>query len=285
MREPVGHCVALYRKPTYSPLQHFANDTAILNAVVVALQRRGWQVSGCTEAQVETEPLPLADLYLNMCQGAVASERLSLLEDSSARFINRPAGVLACHRHRLAPTLATSAIPFPPTLIIPTQVAPDAADALAAFLATHRSVWIKRGDVHAEVLEDVALTPGDRVIPAIARFAARGVRRVAVQEHVRGPAVKFYGVADRSFFRFYDARWGAEGPAPVVDESRLAAIAFAAAERLGLDVFGGDVVLRAPDDPVLIDLNDWPSFAPYRGEAAEAIAAFAHAHAKPGVPA
>lgn len=285
LREPVGHCVALSRKPAYSPLQHRANDTAILNAVVAALQSRGWQVSCCTETQVESEPLPPADLYLNMCQGAAASERLALLEDGGATFINPPAGVLSCHRHWLAPMLATSAIPFPPTLIIPTHLSPEAAVALAAFLAGQRSVWLKRGDVHAEVLEDVVLTPGDLVGPAIARFAARGIRRVAVQEHVRGPVVKFYGVADRSFFRFYDARWGAEGPAPVVDEARLCAVAFGAAERLGLDVFGGDVVLRAPDDPVLIDFNDWPSFAPYRAEAAEAIAAFADAHARPGVPA
>ncbi|MDQ6926858.1 MAG: hypothetical protein M3154_11580, partial [Candidatus Eremiobacteraeota bacterium] len=40
-------------------------------------------------------------------------------------------------------------------------------------------------------------------------------------------------------------------------------------------VFGGDVALPAPDAPVLIDLNDWPSFAPFRADAAAAIAAYA----------
>jgi hypothetical protein len=70
-----------------------------------------------------------------------------------------------------------------------------------------------------------------------------------------------------------------------VDEARLRAIADAAARRLGLKIFGGDVALPAPDQPVLIDLNDWPSFAPYRAEAAAAIAAFAHTHAHPGVAA
>jgi hypothetical protein len=29
-----------------------------------------------------------------------------------------------------------------------------------------------------------------------------------------------------------------------------------------------------PDAPVLIDINDWPSFAPVRSQAAEAIAAY-----------
>jgi hypothetical protein len=39
-------------------------------------------------------------------------------------------------------------------------------------------------------------------------------------------------------------------------------------------VFGGDVAFPTPTDPVLIDLNDWPSFAPVRAAAAEAIAAY-----------
>jgi len=37
-------------------------------------------------------------------------------------------------------------------------------------------------------------------------------------------------------------------------------------------VFGGDVAFPEPDRPVLIDINDWPSFAPFRDEAARAIA-------------
>jgi hypothetical protein len=95
---------------------------------------------------------------------------------------------------------------------------------------------------------------------------------VALQEHVPGPVLKFYGVADGRFFRFYDAESGPTGPRPDVDEQRLREMAFTAARCLGLDVFGGDVALPEPDAPVLIDLNDWPSFAPYRDEAARHIA-------------
>jgi len=39
-------------------------------------------------------------------------------------------------------------------------------------------------------------------------------------------------------------------------------------------VFGGDVAFPQPDAPVLIDLNDWPSFAPVRVAAAAAIAGY-----------
>jgi hypothetical protein len=281
----VGHCVALYRKPTYSPQQHLANDTAIMNAVVAELGHRGWRISRTSEADLEDGPLPVANLYLNMCQGSAASERLIALEHARAVLVNTPTSVLACHRHHLVRALADGAIPFPRTLIVPTWLSPDAARALSDFVAPHRSVWIKRGDVHAVGPDDVVLTRNEQVVAVLAQFAARGIGRVAVQEHVRGPVLKFYGVAESGFFRFYDARWGPAGPAPVVDEARLRAVAAAAAARLGLKVFGGDVALPEPDQPVLIDLNDWPSFAPFRVEAAAAIASFAHTHAFPGVAA
>ena len=38
----------------------------------------------------------------------------------------------------------------------------------------------------------------------------------------------------------------------------------------GLTVWGGDAILTP--EPIIIDFNDWPSFAPCREEAAEAIA-------------
>ena len=39
IHERVGHCVALYRKPTYSPQQHLANDAAIMDSVVQSLEQ------------------------------------------------------------------------------------------------------------------------------------------------------------------------------------------------------------------------------------------------------
>jgi hypothetical protein len=284
MHERVGHCVALYRKPAYSPQQHLANDTAILDAVAAGLEGRGWRVTRSAEQRAESGALPSAGLYLNMCQGARASGRLVVLEREGALFVNRPASVLGCHRHQLVRTLAGD-VAFPPTVIVPTWLTYEAAQTLAHFLSTRRTVWVKRGDVHAERAEDVVPARPDQVPLVIASFAARGVARVAVQEHVPGPVIKFYGVADRRFFRYYDAKAGPDGPAPVLDEERLQALAFGAAARVGLGIFGGDVALPAPDRPVLIDLNDWPSFAPFRAEAALAIARFVHEHAQTGVAA
>src|SRR2546422_11592615 len=76
--------VAVYRRPSYSPLQHRSNDTAILAATARELAARGWRVTDTSEEQVEQGRLPAAHLYLNMCQGALASEQLMPLEADGA---------------------------------------------------------------------------------------------------------------------------------------------------------------------------------------------------------
>ncbi len=280
-----GHCVALYRKPAYSPQQHLANDVAIMDAVVVELARRGWRIAKSSEQDLERGELPAADLILNMCQGPDASGRLCSLEREGTTIVNRPQSVLNCHRHALVRILSGTTIPFPRTLIVPTRPTDESARARAEFVADQEMVWVKRGDVHAERPDDVACVRRADVVERIASFAARGIARLAVQQHVAGPVLKFYGVADQSFFRFYGSDAGPTGPVPPVDEAALRAVAFAAAARLGLQVFGGDVVLAAPDRPVLIDINDWPSFAPFRAEAASAIARYVHSYVQAGAAA
>ncbi len=271
--------IALYRQPSYSPNQHRANDEAILDATVGCLEELGWVTTRATESDIvrgtlSPDQLRDTDVVLNMCQGPDASERLLEAEASGVRLINRPSSVLGCHRHRLVNILAHRRVAFPRTAVVATAGDPE----LDGFGADGRSVWVKRGDVHAECAADVVAVTRDELRQAIAAFGGRGISRVALQEHVPGPVVKFYGVADGQFFRYYSADAGPGGPRPDVDEPRLRALAFAAAQELRLDVFGGDVALPARDEPVLIDLNDWPSFAPFRADAARHIAAYAASH-------
>ncbi len=271
---------ALYRQPSYSPNQHRTNDTAILNATVAHLERWGWAVTRGGEDAVAHGALPDADVVLNMCQGPAASERLLALECAAAmRLVNRPSSVLGCHRHRLVERLADlgvgggeAAVAFPRTMIAATSVGAS----LDGFGRDDGLVWVKRGDVHAERQEDVVAVRRDGLEAALGAFAARGIARVALQEHVHGPILKFYAVADGRFFRYYGADAGPAAPPPAVDEDQLRAVAFGAARRLGLDVFGGDVAVPDPERPVLIDLNDWPSFAPFRDAAARHIADYVH---------
>ena len=53
---------------------------------------------------------------------------------------------------------------------------------------------------------------------------------------------------------------------------RLRAVARSAAAALGVEVFGGDAIIRRDGEPVIIDLNAWPSYAKYRDKAAQSIA-------------
>jgi len=117
----VRRLVALYRSPTYSPQQHLQNDTAILDETVERLARRGWDVSKTGESEVGAGRLPPAELYVNMCQGAAASERLLRLVPLEVLAVNPPASVLNCHRHRLVERMTDAGLPFPRTLIVPTS--------------------------------------------------------------------------------------------------------------------------------------------------------------------
>ena len=109
------------------------------------------------------------------------------------------------------------------------------------------------------------------------RFAKRGIPFIVVQEHVAGDLVKFYGVSnsaaamDANWFEwFYHRDKGMLGHS--FEVSRLRQAAFGAAAALGLEVFGGDAIIQADGEPMIIDMNAWPSYARYRDQAARAIA-------------
>jgi hypothetical protein len=272
----VKRLVAWYRKPSYSPNQHRINDAAIMDAAAGRLEQQGWQVLRQTEAEAEAGERPEADCHLNMCQGPRALEELLFLEREGALMINRPSSALACHRHRLVRRLAGSGLDFPETVILSTAPGAEREIMQDQWQLWPPQVWVKRGDVHAERLEDVVQVTLPQLAGALRRFAARGIERVAVQAHVPGPVIKFYGVAQTRFFRFYGADGGPRVAPPMVNAEALRILAFRSAECLGLQVFGGDVAVPTPDRPVLIDLNDWPSFAPFREEAAGAIATLIH---------
>ncbi|MBI4500022.1 MAG: hypothetical protein HY700_02560, partial [Gemmatimonadetes bacterium] len=203
-----------------------------------------------------------------------ASEGLATIHRLAGRVVNRPASVLNCHRRSLVEKLVAAGLPFPRTLLARTTAEGTAAVPVDLLTTDHDPIWVKRGDVHAERPEDVVVTDRDGLRQALAEFEGRGIGWAALQVHVPGPILKFYGVADGRFFRWYPAT---DGDAVIrVDQVRLREVAFAAASALGLEIFGGDVALPSPEQPVIIDVNDWPSFARFRSDAARAIAGYIH---------
>ena len=254
----MAELVGVWREPEFSP-GRVEDDAAILERTRDALAARGIGLQ-LARHDVLADARPTA--VLAMCQSAAA---LAALDRAArgARIINHPDAIRGCYRHETVRRLAGTPVPFPATRIVSTvEPGRDVADAAPC--------WVKRGDVHAMTTADVVFAAkGDDVAAALADFARRGVARAALQAHVAGIVVKFYGVADGRFFRcFTDA--GAI-PAPI---AALWSAASAGARTLGLEIFGGDLVVTAEGQPVLVDLNDWPSFARCRDEAAEAIAGY-----------
>jgi hypothetical protein len=94
---------------------------------------------------------------------------------------------------------------------------------------------------------------------------------------VPGDLVKFYGVrnvaapVEANWFEwFYHRDKGMLGYS--FDVPGLRRAAFAGAAALGLEIFGGDAIIKANGEPVIVDINAWPSYALYRDRAAQAIA-------------
>jgi hypothetical protein len=247
--------VGVFREAQFSP-GRVEDDAAILRATAAALEERGLSHR---LGDVERAAAPDVVAVLAMCQTPDALRALDVHE-RRVPVINSPTAIRNCYRTETVRLLSAVGVPFPRTTIVSTAAPPD----------VDGPCWIKRGDVHAMAAGDVRFAP-DRVALAAAldALAARGIERAAVQAHVEGTMVKFYGVADGRFFRCYVD--GEEAPAPL---PALWGAAYAAARALGLEVFGGDLIVDRDGVPTVVDVNDWPSFARCRAEAAEAIAGY-----------
>ncbi len=97
------------------------------------------------------------------------------------------------------------------------------------------------------------------------------MKQAVFQKHCEGDEVKFYAVNGKRLFWPYYPR---ECEGHPFDEKALRTLADRAAQALGLTIYGGDAIISPDGDITLIDLNDWPSFAPCRGAAASAIAKY-----------
>ena len=274
--------VGLYREMEYSPGRHRSNDAVLLEQVAATLKAQGFVVDLMTADEAPAAP-PEAELVFSMCQGRRALEFLMRWEQDGARLVNSPRASLNTYRDRLPALMQDAGIPFPPTTLVATTEAESDRPTLSVFPVfpvfpvfndVNGGVWLKRGDVHASVSADVQWVDSpDRLRAGLEEFAARGVARAAVQHHRPGDEIKFYGVAGGGFFHwFYPKDADASVPRHRFDQARLPRLAGAAAAAAGLEIFGGDVIVAPDGGLTVIDLNDWPSFAPCREQASEAIA-------------
>jgi hypothetical protein len=262
-------CWGIYRESAHSP-GRVEDDAAIIESVGAALAERGFGVellaSDAADAALET---PGANIF-TMCERGEILDRLKEAARTGAVVVNAPDAIRNTYRHRMVELFARHGIPAPASHVLATDASAPPPLACA---------WIKRYDFHATQSDDVmyaASEEGWRV--ALDRFAGRGIPFVVAQQHVPGDLVKFYGVARGAespsgagwFEWFYHRDKGMIGH--VFETGRLHDVAFRAAAALGLEIFGGDAIIRPDGAPMIIDLNAWPSYARYRHDAARAIA-------------
>jgi glutathione synthase/RimK-type ligase-like ATP-grasp enzyme len=262
-------CWGIYRESAHSP-GRVDDDAAIMRRVAEALSARGFNVELLTADDVEPAFRAPGALIFAMCEQGDILDRLKKAGENGAIVVNSPEAIRNTYRHRMVELFAQRHVLAPVSHVVATN---------AIKLPPATSVWIKRYDFHATQSDDVMYVASEIGFrQALGQFAERGIPFVVAQEHVEGDLIKFYGVGRACgeplvsdwFEWFYHRDKGMTGYAFAVD--RLRQVCRSAAAALGVEIFGGDAIIRRDGEPVIIDLNAWPSYAKFRDKATQAIA-------------
>ena len=265
-------CWGIYRELAHSPGRE-TDDAEILRAAARELERLGLSVALKSPDELpETGDFGAVppNLFV-MCERTPVVEKLAAWERRGARIVNAPAAIRNTDRERTIALFQKHEVAHPTSVSVATN------PGRAAFPGP---CWLKRGDVHATEAGDVCFNGDAAALDAsLARFAARGIARAVVQDHVPGDLIKFYGVAgvgenegQPSWFQWFYHRDQRLSNYPF-DPKVLADATTRAAAALGLAVYGGDAIASEDGSISVIDLNAWPSFALFRPVAATHIAA------------
>lgn len=250
--------LAVLRDERFSP-NAVERDRAIMMAVVEKLQMLGHTVSVVSEAQ-----LPVSGDYELILSMGRLPQTLCWLNQQDARVINTADGVARCTRSIVERLMRETGVPVPPQQ------------------GSH-GYWLKRGDAAAQEKNDVVFAVDEAALEACkAAFRQRGINDYTVSAHVVGDVVKFYGVRGTGFFRYYypaddgETKFGDERRNGVAHHYPFSAEDLQrTSERLaaavGVDVYGGDCIVKQDGTFCVIDFNDWPSFSRCREEAASAV--------------
>lgn len=258
----------IQRASRFSP-NSVVKDLAILEAVAERLCRENYEVSIVSEEQLQEDILPEYPCILSMGREHRMLTMLKALQ--GVRVVNTPQGVENCARSKLEPIMQQNHIPMPP------KDGPD-------------GYWLKRGDAAAQGKDDVQYCPDrDSLQASVRSFQEKGITQYTVSAHVVGDVVKFYGVLGTGFFRYYyptddgltkfgDEQLNGKAAHYPFSSDELHRTSERLAEAVGVEVYGGDCIVRADGSFCIIDFNDWPSFSRCRDEAAEAIALLLFSH-------
>jgi hypothetical protein len=243
--------VFIGRAARFSP-NSVGKDMAILAAVRQQLSACGFACDDIVIEDVPTADIAASDAYVSMGRRQDTLNWLGEYEKQYIPVVNCTASVMWCNMRSSLMQLLESedGISVPP-------------------LIGGNGYWVKRGYGSTECDEDLQYAADrDEADRLCEQFYRRGINDVDVRAHVAGDLIKCYAVQGTDFFRWYTVGESLQTP---FDERALERMMRKAADMIQLDVYGGDCIIRPDGQPVLIDLNDWPSFSPCRDEAAQAI--------------
>ncbi|MCH5247646.1 MAG: hypothetical protein J1E99_05765 [Muribaculaceae bacterium] len=272
---------AVFRAREYSP-NHIGNDAAILNEVCDQLRKRGCSVETFSEDRLVSEGYAYPGQYnawLTMARSPRCVDLLEKMESNGELVINSGYGIENCRRGRMANILLAHNVPFTDFIAVDT----DESVVKRLKKAEYQKCWIKQADHHSQHKEDVTFVRhAGEAQEVLQEYFMRGIKRAIICRHLEGDIIRFYGVRGTSFFQWFlpmdDQPYvhdheveGGEKPA-WIREKELKELCDRAAETLDLKVYGGDCIQLPTGALKLIDVNDWPSFAPCRKPAASTIA-------------
>lgn len=265
----MSHCWGIFREHQHSPGREF-DDAEILRLTAKHVEAAGYQVRLTAPKDLGETDAPPPSLVFLMCERVETLGFLEPLAASGIPHVNPLQAVLNTYRTRLISLLTASGVPTPESHILPSELSDPGLPS---------PVWVKRGDVHNTQSGDVVFARSPEELQgAMASLHQRGIPNVVLQQHVPGDLIKFYGVRqpggenpDGTWFRWFYHRDQELARHPF-SEGTLRRVAQRAAHAIGLEVYGGDVIVTPAGDVFLIDINAWPSFALYREEASWHIA-------------
>lgn len=258
------------RNPAYSPCCK-GHDNDIINAVSNNLLSKGFHLAVKEENELLHPDCDRYDYVVSMARNPQVLDVLERWEKSGSLILNSPRSCKNCHRSTLI-ELLNDEVPIARSCIIDTN-----NDIATAGRITEGRFWIKRADFQSiertDVVQPTTLQEANQVLDS---YRKRGIMHAVVSEHIDGYQLKFYGVCGTNFFYCYHPRADKFGTAnehkPLdYDRNELKNITVCAAERVGLTVYGGDAIVDHNGNIYIIDLNDFPSFAPCKDAAAKAI--------------
>jgi len=275
--------IGIRRDSLFSP-NHIGNDRIIFDKVITELAAYGYNIPVYSESEfMAMEGRLSLQAIVTMGRDKKLVATLQSYEQDGVPVFNSAFGIQNCYRVNMVKGLIAAGIPHPKSFIVSTE------DDVTPFYRklSGIGVWVKRGDFHALHREDVSFAASeDECRHIINEYAMRGIETAVLCEHLLGDLVKFYGVRGTDFFHWfypYDARHHKFSEYEAINgQSRHypfdAAELHAAAERsaacLGVHIYGGDAIVDAEGRFQIIDLNDWPSFAPCWEAGAKAISTF-----------